>query len=193
MDCGILYKKVMPIRLTDADGAGYKADRRSTSGFVFSLDSGTISWSSKKQPTVTLSSTKVEYRGAALVAWGAVWLKRILNPLLSDNMSIIYLTRNPVFNACTKHIKVHYHFIRECVLASDVDLQHISTNLQTTDIFTKALGANKLWQFMIDLGLTIPNLPSLRGSTKETLHNARIPQFCNSVERKPKRRLHNSA
>ena len=67
-----------------------------------------------------------------------------------------------------KYTEVHYHFIRERVLAGDVDLQHISTNLQTADIFTKALGADKLWQFMTDLGLTIPDLPSLRGSTEET-------------------------
>ena len=83
-------------------------------------------------------------------------------------MSSIYLARNPVFHARTKHIEVHYHFIRERVLAGDVDLQHISTNLQTADIFTKALGADKLGQFMTDLGLTIPDLPSLRGSTEET-------------------------
>ena len=88
---------------------------------------------------------------------------------------------------------MHYHFIRERILADDVDLEHINTNIQMADIFTKALGADKLWQFLTNLGMTISDLPSLRGSTKETLHNARIPQFCNSVERKPKRRLHNSA
>ena len=183
MDCGILYKTVMPIRLkgyTDADWAGYKADRRSTSGFVFSLGSGSISWNSKKQSTVALSSTKAEYRGTAVTACDTVWLKRILKDLgvpikdptplycYCDNMSSIYLARNPVFHAWTKHIEVHYHFIRECVLAGDVDLQHISTNLQTADIFTKALGADKLWQFMTDLILTIPDLPSLRRSTEET-------------------------
>ena len=58
--------------------------------------------------------------------------------------------------------------LHDNVLAGDVDLQHISTNLQTADIFTKALRADKLWQFMTDLGLTIPNLPSLRGSTEDT-------------------------
>ena len=119
-----------------------------------------------------------------MTACEAVWLKRILKdlgvpikdptPIFYDNMNSIYLARNPVLHARTKHIEVHYHFIRERVLASDVDLQHISMNLQTTDIFTKALNADKLWQFMTDLGLTIPNLPSLRGSIEETLHNARI-------------------
>ena len=80
-----------------------------------------------------------------MAACEAVWLKRILKdlgvpikdliPVYRDNMS------NPVFHAWTKHIEVHYHFIRERVLAGDVDLQHISTYLQTADIFTKALGA----------------------------------------------------
>ena len=92
IDYGILYKTAIPIRLeghTDAYWAGYKADRRSTSGFVFSLD------------------TKAEYRGAMVAACEAVWLKRILKdlgvpikdptPLFCDNMSNIYLARNPVF------------------------------------------------------------------------------------------------
>ena len=91
-----------------------------------------------------------------MAASEVVWLKRILKDLgipiedltllYYENMSSIYLPRNPVFHARTKHIEVHYHFIRERVLASDVDLKHISTNLQKANIFTKALGADKLWQ-----------------------------------------------
>ena len=86
--------------------------------------------------------------GVAVAACEAVCLKRILKdlgipikdptPLYYDNMSSIYLAQNPMFHARTKHIEVHYHFIQERVLASDVDLQHISTTLQTADIFTKA-------------------------------------------------------
>ena len=66
----------------------------------------------------------------------------------------------PVFHTRTKRIEVHYHFIQEC----DVDQQHIGTNLQTTNIFTKSLGANKLRQFTMNLGLWIANQPRLRGS-----------------------------
>ena len=89
--------------------------------------------------TVALSSTKAEYRGATIAACEVVWLKRILKDLdvpikdrillYSDNMSSIHLTWNPVFHSWTKHSEVHYHFIRECVLAGDVDLQHICMNL----------------------------------------------------------------
>ena len=68
-------------------------------------------------------------------------------------MSNIYLAQNLVFHARTKHIKVHYHFICEHVQVSDIDLQHISTNFQIVDIFTKALVVNKLGQFISDLGL----------------------------------------
>ena len=108
MDYDIVYKSNAPIRLegyTDADWAGYRADRRSTSGFVFSLGSGVISWSSKKQPTIALSSTEAEYRGATVAACKAVWLKRILRDLgipiadpicvFCDNMNIIYLACKP--------------------------------------------------------------------------------------------------
>ena len=80
MDYDILYKSATPIQLkgyTDADWAGYKADQRSTSGFVCSLGSGAISWSSKKQPTIALSSTEAKYRGTVVAACEAVWLKRI--------------------------------------------------------------------------------------------------------------------
>ena len=87
-----------------------------------------------------------------------VWLKRMLKDLIvpikdpnliyCDNMSSIHLAQNPVFHAHTNHIEEHYHFIRDRIQARDVDLQHISTNLQVADIFTKALGVDKLRKFM---------------------------------------------
>ena len=80
----ILYKSATPIQLegyTDVDWAGFKVDRRSTSGSAFSLGSGALSWSSKKQPIVPLSSAEAEYRGGAVAACEVVWLKRILKDL----------------------------------------------------------------------------------------------------------------
>ena len=103
-----------------------------------------------------------------MVVCEVVWLKWILKdlsvpiqdliPFYSDNMSGIHLARNLVFHACTKRIEVHYHFIRECVQAGDVDLHHINTYLQVGDIFTKTLGVDKLKQFMTGLGLAIATL-----------------------------------
>ena len=69
----------------------------------------------------------------------------------------------PSFHTQTKHIEVHYHFIRECVLAGDVDLQYISTSLQTVDIFTKTLGADKVQKFTTNLGLSSAQLADLEG------------------------------
>ena len=84
--------------------------------------------------------------------------------IFCDNMTSIYLAHNLVFHARTKHMEVHYHFIHERIQATEIDLLHVSTNLQIADIFTKALGIDKLRQFASGLGLTPSALPSLRGS-----------------------------
>ena len=93
---------------TDADWAGSSYDRRLTSGYVFSLGSGAVSWSSKKQPTVALSSTKAEYRGAAMATCEIAWLRKLLQSLgckveklvtlYCNNMSSIQLANNPIFS-----------------------------------------------------------------------------------------------
>ena len=120
-----------------------------------------------------------------MAACEVIWLKRILKdlgvpikdliPLYCDNMSSIYMAQNPVFHTHTKHIELMYHLIRERVQAGDINLQHINMNLQTVDIFTKALGADKLRQFMLNLGFTILDFPSLRGVQKRTNRLNRVP------------------
>jgi hypothetical protein len=84
-----------------------------------------------------------------------------------DNINSILLANNPVYHARTKHIEVHYHFIRENVLAKEIDLIHVSTKYQVADIFTKALGINKLKKFRKMLGVLEVNL-SLRGSVENS-------------------------
>jgi len=79
-----------------------------------------------------------------------------------DNISSILLANNPVYHAKTKHIKVHYHFIKEKVLTKEIDLIHVSTENQVADIFTKALGTNKLRKFRKMLCVLEVDL-SLRG------------------------------
>ncbi len=130
---------------------------------MFSFGSGVISWINKKQPTVALSSTKVEYRGATIVACEVVWLQKLLSDLgllvnapiviYCDNISSILLANNSVYHARTKHIEVDYHFIRKKVLAKEIDLIHVNTKDQVADIFTKALGTNKLKKFRIMFGV----------------------------------------
>ena len=106
---------------------------------------------------MALSSTEAEYRGAVVVACEVAWLNKLLHDfglqahrkvvLYCDNLSSIQLARNPVFHARTKHIEVHYHFIREKVLSEEIDLEYVNTEEQVADIFTKALGAEKLRRF----------------------------------------------
>ncbi len=84
-----------------------------------------------------------------------------------DNMSSILLANNPVYHVKTKHIKVHYHFIREKVLAKEIDLIHVSTEDQVADIFTKALGTDKLKKFRQMLGVLEVDL-NLRGNVENS-------------------------
>jgi len=124
---------------------------------MFSFGSGDVSWNSKKQPTITLSSTEAKYRGAAIVACEVVWLQKLLSKLgqsvdalvviYCDNISSILLVNNPIYHARTKHIEVHYHFIKAKVLASEINLIHVSIEVQVVDIFTKAFGTDKLRKF----------------------------------------------
>ncbi|MCO5569131.1 hypothetical protein L7F22_022839 [Adiantum nelumboides] len=142
---------------TDADWVGSVCYRRSTNGFRFSLGSAAITWNSKKQPTVALSSTEAEYRGATVAACEVAWLELLLGDLgievqrpvviQYDNLSSIQLARNPVFHAMTKHIEVHYHFIKEKILDGSIDLTFVRIDEQVVDIFTKALGTEKLRRF----------------------------------------------
>ena len=126
------------------------------------LGGKTISWSSKKQPTVALSSTKAEYKALSHATCEVVWLNKLLLDLqvhhdrfvlLCDNMSSIYLAKNPMFHARSKHIEVQYHFVREKVLSKKVDIMHINTEWQVVDIFTKLMNTIKLRIFISIMNL----------------------------------------
>jgi len=144
---------------------------------MFSFGSGAVSWSSKKQPTVALLSTKAEYKGVVIVACEIVWLQKLLSDLgqsmdapvviYCDNISSILFVNNPVYHVRTKHIEVHYHFIRKKIIAKEIDLIDVSTKDQVTNIFTKALRINKLKRFKKMLGVLEVDL-SLRGSVENS-------------------------
>ncbi|KAK9063785.1 hypothetical protein SSX86_017657 [Deinandra increscens subsp. villosa] len=141
----------------DADYAGDLDTRRSTTGYVFMLGQAAVTWCSKRQPTVSLSTTEAEYRAAAMAAQEIVWLKLVLGELKQqadmkvtlycDNLSSIQLAENPMFHARSKHIEVHYHFIREKVLGGEIDLKYIDTDHQVADMFTKSLPSVKIQGF----------------------------------------------
>ncbi|KNA03723.1 hypothetical protein SOVF_206380 [Spinacia oleracea] len=130
---------------------------KGTSGYVFQLGTKAISWSSKKQATVALSSSEGEYIAATSASCEVVWLKRILGDLRQptedptiiycDNMSAIAMKKNPVFHSRTKHIEIRHHFIRELVEKQEIELQFCKTGEQLADILTKAISTEKFIQF----------------------------------------------
>ena len=87
-----------------------------------------------------------------------------------DNLSNIQLAKNPVFHARTKHIEVHYHFVRERVLSGEVELTYVPTDRQNADIFTKPLGLDKLRKFSCALWLRHLDVPNMRGRTDRIHH-----------------------
>lgn len=151
-DLGILYKKGANsslIGFSDSDYAGDLDDRKSTSGFVFMMGSGAVSWSSKKQQIVTLSTTEAEFVAAASSSCQAIWLQRLLEVLHNqqqgptlihcDNVSAIKLSKNPVMHGKSKHIDVRYHFLRDLCKDGIIDLVFCKSEEQTADILTKPL------------------------------------------------------
>ena len=151
-ELGICYKKGGGtsdiVAYSDSDYAGDLDDRRSTSGYVFMMGTGTVSWSSKKQAVVTLSTTEAEYISAALCACQVIWIQRILNHLswdqrncviYCDNCSTIKLSKNPVMHGRSKHIAIRYHFLRDLSKEGIVNLKYCRTQDQIADIMTKPL------------------------------------------------------
>jgi hypothetical protein len=144
---------------------------------MFSFGSGAVSWSSKKQPTVALSSIEAEYKGVAIIACEVVWLQKLFSDLRQlmdapvviyyDNISSRLLANNLVYHARTKHIEVHYHFIRKKILAKEIDLIHVNSENQVANIFIKALGIDKLRKFIKMFGVLKVDL-SLRGSVENS-------------------------
>jgi hypothetical protein len=152
VDLGIFYQKEGNKELlayTDSDYAGDVDDRKITSGYVFLLSEGAVSWSSKKQPVVTLSTTEAEFVAATSCACQGVWMRRVLEKLgnsqgkcttvLCDNSSTIKLSKNPVMHGRNKHIDVRFHFLRDLTRDGVVELKHCGTQEQITDIMTKPL------------------------------------------------------
>jgi hypothetical protein len=138
---------------TDADWGANDINRRSISGYCFTLGVGAVSWKSKKQTSVALSSTEAEYMALTQAAKEAIWIKSLLKELQRflgeavlihvDNQSCIALAKNPEFHARTKHIDIQHHFIREKVEDGTIKLEYCPTKQMVADVLTKAVNKDK--------------------------------------------------
>jgi hypothetical protein len=154
---------------------GTELHRHSISGYTFSTGVGVISWSSKKQPIITLSSTESEYVALTHAAKEAKWLRSLAREILPvvglgsyvdkfrptilycDNQGAIKLSTNPVFHARTKHIDIHFHFIRQTITGRDLQLVYCPTDYMVADIMTKPLGRVKFVEFRKSMGVLGPD------------------------------------
>ena len=153
-DYGLFYSKKSNLSLagfSDSDWVGAD-DRKSTTGGCFYVGANLVAWMSKKQNSVSLSTTEVEYITAGSCCSQFLWMKKVLTDygisqdtkvVYCDNSSAIDISKNPVQHSKTKHIKIRYHFIRHLVERKIVCLEYIPTKRQNADIFTKPLDRSK--------------------------------------------------
>lgn len=154
------------IGFSDADYAGSKIDRKSTSGTCHFLGHMLVSWSSKKQNSVALSTAEAEYIAAGNCCAQILWIKQQLSDfgvslnnilIFCDNTSAINITKNPVQHSRTKHIEIRHHFIRDHVLKKDISIEFVDSLNQIADIFTKPLNEAQFIKIRRELGMLNEN------------------------------------
>ncbi|RVW64653.1 Retrovirus-related Pol polyprotein from transposon RE1 [Vitis vinifera] len=148
---------------SDVDWAGFKFDRRSTTGYCVFIGGNLVAWKSKKQSVVSRSSAESEYRAMAQATCEIIWIHQLLcevgmkctmpAKLWCDNQAALHIAANPVYHERTKHIEVDYHFIREKIEENLVSTGYVKTGEQLGDIFTKALNGTRVDYFCNKLGM----------------------------------------
>ena len=139
------------VGFSDSDWAGQVDDRKSTSGTIFFLNNGPISYASRSQKCVALSTAESEYVALGEAAREAIYLRMLLKDLgqeqmeptiiFEDNVAAEKLTKNNIHHSRTKHIEIKHHFIREAVENKTIEIQHLASTEMLADLLTKALPA----------------------------------------------------
>ncbi|KAJ9521111.1 hypothetical protein QJQ45_022881 [Haematococcus lacustris] len=159
-DQGLLFGGVSGLQgFSDADYAGDKDTARSTTGYIFTLNGGAISWSSRLQPTVAMSTAEAEYMATSSAAKEALWLRKLMRDLQLDASCVHLGSRSdkvgntqgrtqglicrsdPMGTSRAKHIDVHHHFVRERISRGEVAFHYCHTSSMLADILTKPLAA----------------------------------------------------
>jgi hypothetical protein len=143
----------VPLGFCDASFAADQDDRKSTSGYIFFLSNGPISWQSVKQSTVALSTMEAEYIALSEAAKEAKFLRHLLSTISTtivgptliktDSQAALDHVKNNIRHARTKHIDTRHHFIRSIYTTGEIDMEHIPSHAQAADVLTKALGRIK--------------------------------------------------
>lgn len=162
---GIWFSKDQDARLigySDSDWASNADDRKSTTGGCFFNGSNLVSWYSKKQISISLSTVVAEYIAVGSCCGQMLWMKQMFKDygfdnveltVLCDNKNAIDISKNPVQHSRTKHIDIRHHFIRDLVERQEVVLKHVSTDDQIADIFTKSLDRERFEELRKLLGV----------------------------------------
>ena len=165
LDVTLQYKPTgdKPLGYSDANWAGDLNDQHSTTGNVFVMSGGAVSWLSHKQAMVALSTAEAEYMALGSAVQEAMWLRQLLSDLrydmempmeiLEDNQGAIAMARNPVGHKRSKHIDIRYYFIREAVQTGTISLMYCPTSNMLADIFTKPLPKGQFEKLRVNLGL----------------------------------------
>ena len=159
------------IAYSDTDWAGDVETSRSTTGYAICLANRIVSWLSRKQWRVRLSSTEAEYCGMTECAKQIQWICNLFGeisipishiPLCIDNQSVIFLASNSIQEGWTKHVRIPQHYICEAVENGEVKLFYVPTNIQFADILIKNLGKTKFLEGCNSLTLIL--FPTWTGS-----------------------------
>ena len=152
---------------TDADMAGDVDSRKSTSGYLITFAGGAVSWQSRLQKCVALSTTEAEFIAATEACKELLWMKKFLSELglhqekyelFCDSQSAIHLGKNSSFHSRSKHIDVRYHWIRDILEKKLLQLKKIHTDENGSDMLTKILPREKLEYCRQEAGLVDPSM-----------------------------------